>query len=246
MFITSPFEQFVIFFFDDFFLFNSILLCALLFFLFLFISFLVFSNFSSFNPFIYIFSFFYDFIYDTVDTSVGEKGIVYFPFIFFLFLFIFITNLLGLLPFSFAVTGQLSVALSLSFIVWYGIFVLAIRTLGFSFVNLFVPSGLSYAFSFFISSIEIISYTSRLFSLGLRLFANIVAGHMLLDIISIFVYKIFLDALYYVNFISFFLLGFLLVVISALVLFELFVCFIQAYVFALLSCIYLQDVFESH
>jgi ATP synthase subunit 6 len=180
----------------------------------------------------------YVFFYDLVYSYLKEDTRFFFPFIFFIFLFISILNLTGMIPYSFALTSHLIVTFSLSVISWGGFVLYGMEKHGFKFFTLFYPKGLSFYLVPFLCLIELVSHFTRLISLSLRLFSNIVAGHILLDLVSVFLYKMTLS-----NIFSFKLLllplGFL--IISVLFFFELAICILQGYIFAVLSCIYCKD-----
>jgi F-type H+-transporting ATPase subunit a len=191
-------------------------------------------------------SIFKETIYDTVHSIVvsqinKDKGQVYFPFMYALFLFILVNNLLGMIPYSFASTSHFILTFSLSFTIVLGATILGFQTHGLKFFSLFVPAGCPLGLLPLLVLIEFVSYLARNVSLGLRLAANILSGHMLLNIISGFTYNIMSSGL------IFFLLGLIpvgfLVVFSGL---ELAIAFIQAQVFVVLSCSYIKDGIELH
>jgi F-type H+-transporting ATPase subunit a len=162
-------------------------------------------------------------------------------FIYSLFCFILFSNLIGNIPYSFVITTSAVVALGLSFTIFIGVTILGLFKHKIKFFALFVPSGCPFALVFILVIIEFISYLARAFSLGIRLFANLVAGHSLLKILSIFLYKLFSTNIIY------FIVGIIpFTLFIALVGLELAVSFIQAYVFCLLVCSYLRDVIDLH
>jgi|BioPla2DNA2_1021312.scaffolds.fasta_scaffold25603_2 ATP synthase subunit 6 len=194
------------------------------------------------NYFSYAIRRFYRFMYETTLDYLGRNGEVQFPFFFFLFVFIAFLNVIGLIPYSFSLTSQLVVTISMSFIIWYGIIVLGLERMGAHFFACFVPIGLPRALSPALMLIELVSYVFRMFSLALRLFANVVAGHILFELLGMFIYK----AIFMSNGFTIFTVFIVLissVFISVLVLFELFVCVLQAYIFTILSLIYTRDVY---
>src|ERR1700742_1879720 len=185
-------------------------------------------------------------IYATVHSIVvnqinDKKGQMYFPFIYALFMFILINNLIGMIPYSFASTSHFVLTFALSFSLVLGATILGFQTHGLKFFSLFVPAGCPLALLPLLVLIEFVSYLARPVSLGLRLAANILSGHMLLNIISGFTYNIMTSG------IVFFILGLLpvafLIVFSGL---ELAIAFIQAQVFVVLSCSYIKDGLELH
>jgi F-type H+-transporting ATPase subunit a len=185
-------------------------------------------------------------IYATVHSIVvgqinDKGGQVYFPFMYVLFVFILINNLIGLVPYSFAATSHFVLTFSLSFTVVLGATILGLYKHGFKFFSLFVPAGCPLALLPLLVLIEFISYLARNVSLGLRLAANILSGHMLLNILSGFTYNIMTSG------IIFFFLGlFPLAFIVAFSGLELGIAFIQAQVFVVLSCSYIKDGLDLH
>ena len=187
-----------------------------------------------------------DCIYDTIHSIVrgqinNHKGQGYFPFIYTLFLFILISNLIGMIPYSFASTSHFILTFGLSFTLVLGSTFLAFRIHGLEFFSLFVPAGCPLALLPLLVLIEFISYLARNISLGLRLAANILSGHMLLNILSGFTYNIMKTGK-----LNFFLgllpMGFILA-FSGL---ELGIALIQAQVFIVLSCSYIKDGLDLH
>ncbi len=185
-------------------------------------------------------------IYATVHSIVvgqinEKKGQIYFPFIYVLFIFILVNNLIGLVPYSFASTSHFVLTFSLSFTVVLGATILGFSKHGLEFFSLFVPAGCPLGLLPLLVLIEFISYLARNVSLGLRLAANILSGHMLLNILSGFTYNIMTSG------VIFFFLGlFPLAFIIAFSGLELGIAFIQAQVFVVLSCSYIKDTLELH
>ena len=185
-------------------------------------------------------------IYATIHSIVinqinSTKGQIYFPFICTLFLFILINNLIGMIPYSFASTSHLILTFSLSFTVVLGATILGFQKHGLEFFSLFVPAGCPLALLPLLVLIEFISYLSRNVSLGLRLGANILSGHMLLNILSGFTYNIMTS-----GFIFFFLGLIPLAFIIAFSGLELGIAFIQAQVFVVLTSSYIKDSLDLH
>lgn len=178
--------------------------------------------------------FFYTFVLDVIKQQAGPRGEPFFPLFFTTFFFILFANLLGLVPFSFGVTGQIVVTLTLAIAFNFGFIVLGFYLNGPSFLKLFVPSGVPAAAAPLVVLIEVVSYLLRTFSLSVRLFANIMAGHALLHILSSFSIA-FMDS----GLTVLAIFPFLLVV--AITFLELAIAFIQAYVFLVLLSIYLND-----
>jgi F-type H+-transporting ATPase subunit a len=185
-------------------------------------------------------------IYDTVHSIVVNQinnttGQVYFPFMYTLFIFILTNNLIGMVPYSFATTSHFVLTFALSFTIVLGATILGFKIHNIKFFSLFVPAGCPLALLPLLVIIEFISYISRNVSLGLRLAANILSGHMLLNILSGFTYNIMTSG------IIFFFLGLLpLTFIIAFSGLELAIAFIQAQVFVVLSCSYIKDAISLH
>lgn len=176
----------------------------------------------------------YEFIANLIRENVGSEGRAYFPFIFTLFMFILFANTLGLIPYSFTPTSHVIVTFTLAIVVFTGVTVIGFARHGFGFLGLFLPKGIPVALAPLLVVIELISYLARPLTLSLRLFANMMAGHTLLKVFGGFVVA----------------LGFLgiapLVFIVALYGLELIVVFLQAYVFTVLTCLYLNDAIHMH
>lgn len=172
------------------------------------------------------------FVFGVVDKQIGRKGYIYFPFVLTLFFFILLANLYGIAPFSFSPTSHVIVTFFFSIMVWIMAILIGLLENGVGFYKLFVPNVPLFMLPFLII-IEIISYIIRVFSLAIRLAANITSGHVLLFTIAGFAVKLFK-----LNWIAAFFAGFLLLLIFML---ELGVAFLQAYVFITLVCIYFND-----
>jgi F-type H+-transporting ATPase subunit a len=185
-------------------------------------------------------------IYDTINNIVVNninkaRGQEYFPFMYILFVFILINNLVGLTPYSFASTSHFILTFSFSFSIVLGATILGLQIHTFKFFSLFVPAGCPLALIPLLVLIEFISYLARNVSLGLRLAANILSGHMLLNILSGFTYNIMTSNLIY------FFIGLLpLSFIIAFAGLELAIAFIQAQVFVVLSSSYIKDALDLH
>jgi F-type H+-transporting ATPase subunit a len=185
-------------------------------------------------------------LYATIHSIVinqinPNKGQIYFPFIYALFLFILINNLIGMIPYSFASTSHFILTFFISFTVVLGATFLGFQKHGLEFFSFFVPSGCPLVLLPLLVLIEFISYLARNISLGLRLAANLVSGHMLLSILSGFTYKIMTSG------IIFFFIGLIpLAFIIAFSGLELGIAFIQAQVFVVLTCSYIRDALDLH
>lgn len=184
----------------------------------------------------------YFFMYNTTVMYIGKFADREFPFFFFLFVFIAFLNVLGSIPYSFSLTSQLVVTISMSFLVWYGIIILGIGKMGRKFFKMFCPVGIPASLAPALMLIELVSYVFRMFSLALRLFANVVAGHILFELLGMFIYKAISMSNGFTVFTVFIILVSSLF-ITVLILFELFVCLLQAYIFTILSLIYVRDVY---
>lgn len=174
-----------------------------------------------------------------VRDQIGRE--VYLPFIYSLFLFILCSNLVGNIPYTFTITTSIIVSIGLSFTIFIGVTILGLSIHKIHFFSFFIPSGTPLALVPLLVLIELVSYLARAFSLGIRLFANMVAGHTLLKILSTFLFKMFSGGL-----ILFVLTLLPFSLFLAIIGLELAVSFIQAYVFVLLVCSYIKDAIELH
>lgn len=177
---------------------------------------------------------FYEFVANMVEENVGQEGRPYFPFVFTLFMFILFGNLLGMVPYSFTFTSHIIVTFALAAVVFIGVTLIGIFRHGFHFLGLFVPHGVPKLLLLLLVPIELLSYVIRPFTLSIRLFANMMAGHTMLIIFAGFVASLGV-------------LGILPIAMDVfLVLLELLVAVLQAYVFAILTCLYLRDAIHLH
>ena len=177
----------------------------------------------------------YNFISKMISDTAGKKAKPCFPFIFSLFIFVLFCNMVGMLPYSFTVTSHIIVTLAFAMFIFIGVTILGFVIHGFKYLKIFVPSGVPVVLLPIIMVIEIISYLSRPVSLSVRLFANMMAGHTMLKVFGGFVISLGLVA------------GWLPLTFSvALTGLEILVAFLQAYVFAILTCIYLNDALNLH
>jgi F-type H+-transporting ATPase subunit a len=176
-----------------------------------------------------------------VKEQVGSRNEIYVPFIYSLFFFVVLANLVGNVPYSFAFTSSAIVAMGLSVMIFLGVTILGFMRHGIHFFSFFVPAGTPLALVPLLALIELISYFARAFSLGVRLFANIVAGHTLLKILSGFLYPALTSGI-----LLFFVTLLPMAIFIALVGLEIAVSLIQAYVFTILTCSYLKDAIELH
>ncbi len=183
----------------------------------------------------------YDFIHSMCIDQIGHEGKRFFPFVFTLFFFVLFGNLLGLLPFSFTYTSHIAVTASLAILVIVLVTVVAISIHGLHFFTYFWPKGAPVALAPIIIPVEVISYLSRPVSLSIRLFANMVAGHVMFE-----VFASFMVMMAGAGVIGYFGAVGPLALNVVLMGFELLVAFLQAYVFAVLTCIYLHDAVHLH
>jgi len=177
----------------------------------------------------------YTFVAKMINETAGSNAKSFFPFVFTLFMFVLFCNMVGMLPYSFTVTSHIIVTFFLAAIVFVGITVIGFAKHGFKYLELFVPKGVPAILLPLIVIIEIISYLSRPVSLSVRLFANMMAGHTMLKVFGGFVISLGLLG-------GWLPLGFSI----ALTGLEILVAFLQAYVFAILTCIYLNDALNLH
>ena len=183
----------------------------------------------------------YEMIAQMLYDNINNKGEKYFPFISVLFSFILLSNLIGLVPYSFTITSHLIITFSLSLTVFIGINIICIKIYKLEMLSLFIPANTSFGLALLLVPIEFVSYIFKPISLGVRLFANLMAGHTLLKVIVGFSWSmLLLDDLLSV------LHVFPLIILVILMGLELAVAFIQAYVFTILTCIYLNDGVNLH
>ncbi len=183
----------------------------------------------------------YEFVANMVKENVGQGGKSYFPFIFSLFMFILIGNLLGMIPYSYTFTSQIIVTITLALIIFVGVTIIALIKHKFKFFTYFFPSGVPIGLAPLLIPIEIISYFMRPVSLSVRLFANMLAGHTMM--------KVFAGLIIMMTSASGFLkIGASLPLIAVIGLtgLEFLVAALQAYVFSILTCMYLHDALHLH
>jgi F-type H+-transporting ATPase subunit a len=183
----------------------------------------------------------YEFVAEMVRSNVGNEGRPYFPFIFTLFMFILFSNLLGLIPYSYTVTSQIVVTFAMALFIFIGVTIIAVVKHGFHFFSFFIPSGAPKALLPLIFVIEVISYFIRPVSLSVRLFANMLAGHTMLKVFGGLAVMIAGAG-------GVFVAGSILplVAIIGLTGLEVLVACLQAYVFTILTCMYLNDAIHLH
>jgi ATP synthase subunit 6 len=183
----------------------------------------------------------HDFVSSLANEQLSSNAQAYFPIVYTTFLYILVSNLIGLIPFSFATTAQLVLAFGMSFSLFIGVTLIGIQKHGLHFLSFFLPSGAPLWLAPLLVMIELISYIFRPISLGVRLFANITAGHSLLAIIAGFGWSMLSSG-------GVMMLASIIPVVVIVLVFglELAVAFLQAYVFGVLLCIYLKDAIELH
>lgn len=181
---------------------------------------------------------FYDFVATMLRDNVGSEGRKYFPFIFSLFMFVLFGNVLGMVPGSFTYTSHVIVTFAMAAVVFIGVTIIGFARHGTHFLRMFFPEGAPLATAVILVPIEIISYFSRPFSLAVRLFANMTVGHIILKVMGGFV--VALGGFYVIpGIVPFAFLG-------GITVLEFGIALLQAYVFTILSCIYLHDAIHMH
>ena len=178
----------------------------------------------------------YEFVANTIQSTAGTAGMKFFPLVFSLFMFILMANMIGLIPYTFTVTSHIIITASLALLVFVTVLVYGFYKNGLGFFRLFVPSGIPIYILPLIVFIEVLSFLSRPISHSVRLFANMLAGHITLKVFASFI--TLLGGLGVAGWFGAVLPLSLVVALTAL---ELLVAFLQAYVFAILTCIYLND-----
>jgi F-type H+-transporting ATPase subunit a len=177
---------------------------------------------------------FYEFIAGLIKETIGAQGRKYFPIIFTVFAFVLTGNLLGMIPYSFTFTSHIIVTFAMAIVIFIAVTVLGFVKHGMHFFTFFIPPGTPLVMYPLMIPIEILSYLSRPISLAVRLFANMMAGHILLKVIAGFVAAMGV-------------FGILpLALVVALTGLELIIAFLQAYVFTILTCLYINDALHLH
>ncbi len=176
----------------------------------------------------------YEFIAKMISDNIGKEGKPYFSFIFTIFMFVLFGNFLGMLPYSFTFTSHIAVTLTMALVIFVLVTVIAFMKHGMHFFSFFLPAGVPIFLAPLMIAIEVISYFTRPFSLSIRLFANMMAGHTLLKVVGGFVFPLGLLGIVPVA-------G--LVAITGL---EFLIAFLQAYIFTILTCIYINDAIHLH
>lgn len=185
---------------------------------------------------------FYEFVANMVRDNAGHDARPYFPFVFAIFMFVLFGNLVGMIPFTFTFTSHIIVTFTLAATVFVFVTVLALMKHGLHFFSFFMPHGAPVALAPILIPIEVISYLMRPVSLSIRLFANMMAGHTMLKVFAGFTVMM-ISGLGAVGFLA----GLVPLAINiALTGFEFLVAFLQAYVFSILTCLYIRDALELH
>ena len=178
----------------------------------------------------------YEFVANTIESTAGKEGMKFFPLVFTLFMFILVANVIGLIPYTFTVTSHIIITAALALLVFLTVLVYGFYKNGLGFFRLFVPHGIPIYILPLIVFIEVLSFLSRPISHSVRLFANMLAGHITLK-----VFASFITLLGGLGIFGIFGATLPLILVIALTALELLVAFLQAYVFAILTCIYLND-----
>lgn len=176
----------------------------------------------------------YELVANMIRDNAGKEGMKYFPFIFTLFVFILFGNVIGIIPGTFTFTSHIIVTFALAFVVFLGVTVIGFARHGAGYLRMFFPHGAPLWTAVILVPVELISYLSRPISLSVRLFANMTVGHVLLKVIGGFVVALGIGGIVPFAF------------LVPLTLLELFIAVLQAYIFAILSCVYLHDALHLH
>lgn len=177
----------------------------------------------------------YDIITVTLNQNVGEKGRKFIPFIFTLFMFILLCNLLGMIPYGFTVTSHIAVTFALAIMIFFMVTIIGFINHGLHFLSIFLPKGTPLWLAPLMIVIELFAYLARPISLSLRLAANMMAGHVLLKVMAGFIVSLMI-------FLKFLPIPLIVILIG----FEIFIAILQAYIFTILACVYLNDAVNSH
>ncbi|MGL4962246.1 MAG: F0F1 ATP synthase subunit A [Inquilinus sp.] len=176
----------------------------------------------------------YELVANMIRDNAGKEGLKYFPFIFTLFIFILFGNVIGIIPGAFTFTSHIIVTFALAFVVFLGVTVIGFARHGAGYLRMFFPHGAPLWTAVILVPVELISYLSRPISLSVRLFANMTVGHVLLKVIGGFVIALGIGGIVPFAF------------LIPLTMLELFIAVLQAYIFAILSCVYLHDALHLH
>ena len=177
----------------------------------------------------------YEFVANMIRDNVGSAGRKYFPFVFSLFMFVLFGNLIGMVPYTFTYTSHIIVTFGLAIVVFIGVTIIGFVRHGTHYLRMFFPHGAPWPTAFILIPIELISYCSRPFSLAIRLFANMTVGHIILKVMGGFVVSLGIIG------------GFLpMAFLGGVTVLEFGIALLQAYVFTILTCIYLHDAIHMH
>ena len=176
----------------------------------------------------------YEFVANMIRDNVGSQGRKYFPFIFTLFMFVLFGNMLGMIPYVFTYTSHIIVTFGLAIVVFVGVTIIGFMRNGLHYLRMFFPHGAPLATAVILVPIELISYCSRPFSLAIRLFANMTVGHIILQVMAGFVVALGVFGIVPMAF------------LGGVTVLEFGIALLQAYVFTILSCIYLHDAIHMH
>lgn len=177
-------------------------------------------------------------LFKLIFGFVGGRGLVFFPFLLTLFIFIFGCNILGMLPYGFTVTGHIIVTFFFSSMILLSCVLVGIFTHGIRFFGLFVSEEVPFVLFFVFVLLELLSYCVRIFSLAVRLAANMLAGHVLLHLVASFFLIVLGSGVFYIILVF--------IILLLVILLELAVAVLQAYVFLVLSCLYFSEVLYLH
>jgi F-type H+-transporting ATPase subunit a len=176
----------------------------------------------------------YEFVANMIRDNVGTEGRKYFPFVFSLFMFVLFGNLIGMVPYTFTYTSHIIVTFGLAIVIFLGVTVIGFARHGTHYLRMFFPHGAPLATAIILVPIELISYCSRPFSLAIRLFANMTVGHIILKVMAGFVIML---GVYGIAPMAF---------LGGVTVLEFGIALLQAYVFTILTCIYLHDAIHMH
>jgi len=176
----------------------------------------------------------YEFVANMIRDNVGTEGRKYFPFVFSLFMFVLFGNLLGMIPYTFTYTSHIIVTFGLAIVIFLGVTVIGFARHGTHYLRMFFPHGAPLVTALILVPIELISYLSRPFSLAIRLFANMTVGHIILKVMAGFVIALGVFGIVPMAF------------LGGVTILEFGIALLQAYVFTILTCIYLHDAIHMH
>ncbi|HMA51872.1 MAG TPA: F0F1 ATP synthase subunit A [Magnetospirillaceae bacterium] len=176
----------------------------------------------------------YEFVANMIRDNVGSEGRKYFPFVFSLFMFVLFGNLLGMIPYTFTYTSHIIVTFGLAIVIFIGVTIIGFARHGTHYLRMFFPHGAPWATAIILVPIELISYCSRPFSLAIRLFANMTVGHIILKVMGGFVIALGVFGILPMAF------------LGGVTILEFGIALLQAYVFTILTCIYLHDAIHMH